>query len=456
MSGPAALRNPSASIPEASRRLRRLADTLQNLVDPRTGIVQYVGEEPRRPEFPDIFQYAAQTCETEAFLPQSAFGQTGGCALSRPVALAKAIGEAVERYSAAIYDDLTFPLCSYRDAPFDCVPPQDWALNSPAQYAEADFQWSPFTEDTPVRWVVARDLADGTPVGVPAAMVYVPFFFDPGSGEPAICQPISTGLACHCSLAEAAIGGLCEAIERDAFMISWQARLARRRIDLATLSPVNSELVRRLAATGAAVTLFDLTMDNGVPAVMVVQTHESPEMPAITFACSAALDAEEAVRKALEEATHTARWMFYIKQRQGPLDPGENFVNVDEQERHLQFWASHENRHLADFIFANDETVSFDSLPALGTGDPQRDLEILIDRVRGTGHRVLMADITPPDVSDAGLCVVRVLVPGYHPLIMGYRIRATGGTRLWTVPQQCGLPGLDPAAGDNPLPHPFP
>ena len=445
------------SIPTmASRRLRRLSNTLQSLVDARTGIIQYVGEQPRRPEFPDIFQYAAQTCETKAFLPHSAFGRTGGCALSRPVALAKAVGEAVERYSAAIYDDALLPLCSYRDAFFDCVPPQEWALNSPAQYVEPGFQWVPFTEDTPVRWVVARDLADGKSVSVPAAMVYVPFFFDPGSGEPAICQPISTGLACHCSFAEAVVGGLCEVVERDAFMITWQARLARRRIDPATLSPANAELVARLSTAGTAINLFDLTMDNGIPAVMVVQTHKSPEMPGIAFACSAALDAEEAVCKALEEATHTARWMFYIKQRQGRLDPGENFSNVDEQERHLQFWASHDNRRLADFIFANSEVVSFNELPNLGTGDPKRDYDLLIDRVQTTGHRVLAVDITPPDVADTGLYVVRVLVPGYHPLIMGYRIRATGGRRLWAIPQKIGFPRLNPAVGDNPLPHPFP
>lgn len=443
-------------LPTASRRLRRLADTLQTLVDARTGIIRYVAEEPRRPEFPDIFQYAAQTCETEAFLPHAAFGKTGGCAFSRPAALAKAVGEAVERYSAAVYDEAALPLTTYQAAPFPCIAPDAWALNSTAQYARPGFQWVPFEADTPVRWSAARDLATGETVAVPAAMVHVPFYFYPGSGEPPICQPISTGLACHCSYEEAVIGGLCEVVERDAFMITWQAGLGRARIDRMTLSPVNRALLARLEATGVTVTLFDLTMDNGIPAVMAVQTHDAPDMPAITFACSAALDGEEAVRKALEEATHTARWMFYLKHQHGRLDPGEAFVHVDGQERHLQFWADHDRRPLADFIFSGAATVSFDTLPALATGDPSRDLAILVDRIAATGHRALAAEITPPDVADAGLTVIRALVPGYHPLIMGYPIRATGGTRLWTVPQTLGYPGLDPARGDNPLPHPFP
>lgn len=442
--------------PAVSRRLRRLADTLLNLVDARTGIIRYVAEEPRRPEFPDIVQYAAETCETEAFLNQSAFGKTGGCAFSRPAALAKAVGEAVERYSAAIYEEEDFPLFAYADAPAPCIPPDAWALNSDWQYARPNFEWVPFTDATPVRWTTARDLRTGEAVGVPAAMVQVPFYFYPDSGEPPICQPISTGLACHCSWEEAVIGGLCEVVERDAFMITWQARMSRPRIDRATLSTTNRALLARLESTGATVTLFDLTMDNRLPAVMVVQTHESPDMPAITFACSAALEAEEAVRKAMEEATHTARWMFYIKHKQGPLDPGTDFMHVDGQERHLQFWATHDHRPLADWVFASDEVVPFESLPSPGTGDPHRDLATLVERIAQTGHRPLAADITPVDVADAGLKVVRALVPGYHPLIMGYPIRATGGSRLWSVPKALGYPGGERASGDNPLPHPFP
>jgi ribosomal protein S12 methylthiotransferase accessory factor len=444
------------ALPVGADPFARLSDALMTLVDARTGIVRHVAEEPRRPDFPDIVQFAAQTCDTEAFLPHAAFGKTGGCAVSRPAALAKAVGEAVERYSAAVHDEDAAPLATARAAPFPVVPPGDWALNDPAQYALPDFDWEPFTPDTPVRWAMARDLVSGAVLGVPAAMVHVPFYFYPASGEPAICQPISTGLACHCSPEEALIGGLCEVIERDAFMIAWQAGLSRAQIDRRTLSRRNADLLARLESTGARVTLLDATLDTGVPVVMAVQTHEAPDMPAITVAASAALSAEEAVRKAMEEATHTARWMFYLKGRLGPLDPGPDFDAVDGQERHLQFWAEHANRPLAGFLTASAERVAMADLPSPGTGDPQADLAMLTGRIAATGHRPLGVDITPPDVADAGLSVVRALIPGFQPLIMGHRIRALGGERLWSVPQALGLGGRDRAAGDIGLPHPFP
>jgi len=72
------------------------------------------------------------------------------------------------------------------------------------------------------------------------------------------------------------------------------------------------------------------------------------------------------------------------------------------------------------------------------------------------GHRVLLADVTSEDVGDLGLRVVRALIPGFHPLILGHKIRALGGRRLWEVPQKLGYPGVTRAKGDNPAPHPYP
>ncbi len=67
-----------------------------------------------------------------------------------------------------------------------------------------------------------------------------------------------------------------------------------------------------------------------------------------------------------------------------------------------------------------------------------------------------MCDVTTEDVRALGLTVVRALVPGYHPLFMGYHLRALGGERLWTIPQRLGYRGITRADGDYPYPHPFP
>ena len=82
-----------------------------------------------------------------------------------------------------------------------------------------------------------------------------------------------------------------------------------------------------------------------------------------------------------------------------------------------------------------------------------KDLATLAERVAAIGHRVLVADLTSDDVAECGMRVTRTLVPGFHPLFTGHRIRPLGGTRLCGVPERLGL---DVQPGINPAPHPFP
>jgi len=64
--------------------------------------------------------------------------------------------------------------------------------------------------------------------------------------------------------------------------------------------------------------------------------------------------------------------------------------------------------------------------------------------------------LTTEDIGSLGLEVVRAVVPGYHPLVVGHRIRALGGRRLWEVPQRLGFRGITKESGDYPFPHPYP
>jgi ribosomal protein S12 methylthiotransferase accessory factor len=111
---------------------------------------------------------------------------------------------------------------------------------------------------------------------------------------------------------------------------------------------------------------------------------------------------------------------------------------------------------LAEFLFASSERVDYDDLANPGTGDPTSDLRLLVERITGVGERVVLVNLTTPDVGGLGFSVMRAVVPGFHPLQLGHRLRALGGRRLWTVPQRLGHPGITPSTGDNPAPHPYP
>lgn len=429
---------------------------LDYLVDDRVGIVKLVEERLREPGTPDFFHFYGQACDTAAFVRQDNFAYTGGASQDRDRAIAKAVGEAVERYSSAIFDIEELPLVPAAEAGFECVDPASFALFSPDQYQRPDFPWVRFTPKTKIRWAEAFEFPTWREVRVPAAMVYVPYYYYEDTGDAAIVQPISTGLACHSGYPEAVVSGICEVIERDAFTIAWQARLNPPRLMIETLSDENYELVQRFERTGARVTIFDITTDLGVPTFLSVLVSKVATSPSFALAASTGLSPEAAVRDSLEELTHTRRYSHLLKTRMGTLDPGPDFVNVKDQASHLSFWADHANLDLAAFLFTSTRRVDFDDLEDLSTGDAKSDALKLAEMVNRIGHKVYISDLTTPDVGRLGLAVIRAVIPGFHPLFMGHPIRALGGERLWTVPQQLGYPGLDPAIGDNPIPHPYP
>ncbi len=98
-----------------------LGQHIDTICDPRVGIVNDVREVPVEPGSPRFFHYAARACNTSAFSPQRNFHQTGGAATTRETALAKAVGEGVERYCGALYDRDRLVLTSANDAPFACA-----------------------------------------------------------------------------------------------------------------------------------------------------------------------------------------------------------------------------------------------------------------------------------------------------------------------------------------------
>lgn len=436
--------------------LRRLADVVDMLVDAKVGIVQHLEMVPCAPGEPDFFEFAARACNTEAFTRERNFGNTGGASASRDLAMAKAIGEAVERYCGAFFDVEELPLTSASAAPFRCVPPRDFALYSQAQYGEAGFPWVPFEETTPIRWVPAMDPLTGQTWHVPAAMVYVPYIFYEGSGDAPIVQPISTGLACHMSLAEAAVSGLCEVIERDAFTLTWQAGLALPQVRAETLSDANFDLVQRFVRAGNSVTILNATTDLGVPTFLSVLRGDTPARAALVVAGATDPDPERALCKSLDELEHTRRFSQQIKSNLPRLEREPDYGNIIDQVGHLNFWCDHENIGFANFLFASKKRIAFDEIQGIATGDSRRDLAQVAERARSLDHRALLVDLTTPDVASLGFSVVRALIPGLHPLFMGFRIRAAGGRRLWEVPQRLGYPGIARATGDNPYPHAYP
>ncbi|MCX6217965.1 YcaO-like family protein [Spirosoma sp.] len=448
----------TASLQFTSFKNNRLRDIASLLVDPSVGILKEVKQVPRFAGDPEFFHFSCQACNSSAFADEKNFNNTGGASIYKDVAKAKAIGEAIERYSSAIYDRNELPLTTYADAPFTCAPPSDFALYADWQYEQEDFLFVPFTDYTPVRWVESLEIYTGQSVFIPAASVYMPYLYYQGTGDAPILQPISTGMAAHMSFYDATISAICEVIERDAVMLMWQAMMSLPQIRIETLSDTNYDIVRRLEQNGSRVIMFNSTLDHGIPTILsVLKTNGQPDTPALIFAGASDPDPEKAARKSLEELPHTRRYCSRLMQH-SPSFPADfpHHRNVTDQAQHLHFYCDHQLAHHADFVFKSAKRVDFDSIQSL-VGETREDtLWNLLRAVYSIGERVYVKDMTTPDVGNLGFHVVRVVIPGMQRLCMGFQNRCLGGNRLWTAPQALGYPGIHPDTGDNPAPHAYP
>jgi ribosomal protein S12 methylthiotransferase accessory factor len=436
--------------------IRRLKDALPYLLDPRVGIISGISEHAIEVDSPSFFRFNGMAANTEAFGEYKNFAVGGGAATSREIALAKTIGECIERYSAAIYDKTDFPLFSYEDAPFPCVHPDEFALFSDEQYKHHQFMFDKFDVCSPLRWVPAKRIGTKETIFVPASMVYVPYFFYENGDETPIIQPISTGLSCHCSYEEAAVGGICEVIERDNFMITWQAGMSRTKIRPESLSATNKNLLNRFEKVGYQVYLMDISNESRIPGILAVATHPDTSFVPLVVAAAVSLNPEEAVRKALEELAHTERYAYQIKNELPRLEVVEEFDNVLGQVHHVNYWMDEKVLPHASFLYASEQYMDFNELPSFEQSTPQEDLAKITAVINQTGYNVLISDITTDDIKELGMFVIRAIIPGYHPLFMGYHKRPLGGKRLWYIPQQLGFKGITKDTGDTPFPHPFP
>ena len=429
-----------------------LQETLARLLDPRFGIVTELAETPHEPGMPQFFHYFARGTNTAALGAEGGFDLGGGASLDRDRAMAKAVGEVVERYSAAFFRRSDLPLVSAADATFVHVDPSAFALNRADQYAAGTTEFVPFTDALPVRWTEAVDCTTGRTTYVPAAAVYLPYMYR--DTEEPIMQPISTGLACGETFETALLSAVCEAIERDAFTIFWQAKLSPPRIPRDALSAEICEMLDRFARARFDVTLLNITTDISVPCAMAVACHDDPSQPALTVAAAAHPAGDVAVRKCLEELEHTRFYARRVKATVAPVNPSR-VDEMYEQEQHIRFWAELSNRHRAARLFESSLERPL-TATVRASDEPTTLLRFVRESIERVGLQMFCVDVTTPDIRELGLHVVRAVVPGLHPLVIGHRRRALGGRRLYEVPVRLGYGAPEFPLDDPTNPHPFP
>lgn len=396
------------------------------LVDPLTGIVRRlvdvapVARVPRR--------YRAVTAEVADARRLGAWpadrvslGTTFG---DVDAARAAAVGEAVERY------------CGNRVPPGLRVAraaelaaegvrhfgPADLPFFASWQHELDGFPYVPFTEDVPITWANGEE--EGEPCLLPASWTYLNYHSGARRGEPRLHHLNYAGIATGVSAEDAFTRALLELVERDALERWWHLGAPTTGIPVERVPGLTAEL----HGCPLGVHLVELPTEHPVACVAAVVVD--PETGIVAGGGAARFDPAEACMKAVLEAVHT--WIF----TQGLLEAdGWVFQSIDagilakglylahRPDRRYRDSAGAHQRHVRDLgaqvqIWL-DPRVQREFLhrftePAATTFPAVRgDLAAL--RASLAGQRIATADLTTPDVAEAGLHVVRVCATGLIP-----------------------------------------
>lgn len=428
---------------------KRLFDLIPYLVDEEFGIINQVISLPRQSDMPDFMYFKAIVANTGVLGFEENFTIGGGTALTRDRALAKALGEGVERYSSAIYNREELLWGKYLDFPSKAIHPQAFTHFPASSFKKKDFPFQPFNEHSFIGWCKAKNIHAGHEELVPAAMVYCPYSPDKSKGEQAIVEIISTGLASHLSYEEAALNGILEVIERDSFMLCWLSATSPPMVEQRSLLPEHQEMLRRFAQFGYQVSLFDIRSDTQVPTFLAIMKGTYKGSVPFAAAAAAHLSPEAAIRKCLEELALIERFAKRMLLNENQILPSDAFSKIVHLSDHIQYWIHDSSISKSEFLYKNNSSISLEDIPTLSTGNPNKDLNTISARINEIGHKILIADTSAPDVSALGFHVIRALIPGFLPLNKRYDCRPLNSKRLKSHMKNHGLHAI------NPLPHPF-
>lgn len=370
-----------------------------------------------------------------------------------------AIGETVERYSAA-YAPIDSSAVRYGTAAelstdLDLLSAQDYALFDDSQYSELDFEYERWTDEVPLWWRQGTDAITGDPVWAPAQLVHMAGRW---RGEPSVGYATSNGLACGITFVEAALSGLFEVVERDGFMLTWYNRLSLPQIEVNSSPRLKRYIERYFVPTGLQVHLVDMSVFSDIPSILAVIRSDSAKLAPFAVGAAAAGTIERACEKAATEAMYTRTWMK-TEQREG-----RSLHNVDNLaealvtfEDHIRLYAGTDMVPKADFLTESTTRNPVQEVPRFDDSDPEKLWESLVRHLADRGHRVITFDLTSPDILEAGAKVIRTVITGMRPLDSSYGARFMGGNRLLHHSYSLGLVN-QPFTFDqlNPLPHPFP
>jgi bacteriocin biosynthesis cyclodehydratase domain-containing protein len=430
-------------------------DSLANAaVSARCGIVRALDRIPKDVDDPEQPVIVRAELANATLSSDPTFVSCAGKGATWSAARAGALGEALECYGALTWIPERRVYAARRDLDGRSIDPRDLVLFAAEQYS--DLPYAPYDECTPLDWVPARSLAVGDDVWVPLLAAHLGYH-PPDLAGSLFPATSSSGFAAESTIAGALLHALLEVVERDAFVISWAHRWAGRRSNAVDVPDDETQTVAKAyARRGVLIDVHVLPTDT-VPVVLAAGWSEI--MPAVVIGLGADLDPAIAARRAVLEVAQVRPSLRARLRMPETADRLAELVadagRVRDVTDHDLLYSDPATAHagLAYLLSAPVEKWDAPRIDPQPTGVA---LMRLVETLVAAAGDAFYIDVTPDDVVELGMHVVRGIVPSFQPIHFGAREARLGGTRLRQAPE---LFQLGRAVSDvhelNLFPHPL-
>jgi ribosomal protein S12 methylthiotransferase accessory factor len=339
------------------------------------------------------------------------------------------------------------------------VDPADFVLHEAAQLDHPDFWPEPYSPALPFDWCWAHSLRDNRAKLVPLQLAYYWLAQPPGRPVNRFVYDSSSGCALGGSLEEAALHGLYEVLERDAYLTRWWGRLTPRPIIEDSIAERDCRaLIARARAQGYELHVFDMRLDIDLPMALAMIVDPRPDAPVKSY-CASAAGAHwgRAIFGALVEVTSAmavyAHTMPALREMARAMAADASLVR--EMHDHVILYSAPESFAKLGFLFGGEQ-VDLRTLPARQPhADLTAELQQLVQATLAVARDVLVVPQGFDALDDLGLTCAKVLCPGLTPVTFGHHARRVDLARVNAAAQAIGRPAL--AAHElNPEPHNFP
>lgn len=436
-----------------------------DLLLPQNGLVDFYMNNPPYYDEPKIYGFASvikKSSDVEAYhkklAPEISIGFAGGASLNKDKALWKVIGESIERY-ALFMNGRTSIKGSYNE-----LKEQSKKLLDPNQIFYSTLTSQPKNKrNTKVDWVPGYNLSSETKCYIPTQLIAVPYW---DSGKEKIWRaPITTGAATGSSLQAAIFNGLCEVIERDAFMVAWLRQLVVKRItNIKKIKSGTGDTHRQLLSK--TLTLLDrynlspefylLPNDTLLPTVMCVLKDTTKVGPPFTVGLDTDLSIFKTILGALEESLQLRPWVRQVHDKKASKPKMKNGkYDLYNLEQRANLWTSSAAlKHLDNWLL-NSEEIHLQKIKLYSSKETLKNLVNQISSMNSTVYFSDLTKYTPKKVQSKKLSTVKVVIPEYQPLYLIEKYADYVRERLYSAEKRLNCKSLLVGESLQTFPHPM-